>query len=156
MRALPGPGPPLPTTVPAMATRVLDVDPDRAFRLVATLGGHGRWIPLTHVAAPPGPARTGDVVLARTAGVFVDRMQVLSADPPRELVLRKLGPVLLGTSTITVAPAPGGRSLVTWTYDAHLRGTLPASGVLNPALEAMAALAMWRMARWVRRTRPAG
>ncbi|QDB78260.1 hypothetical protein FHE66_05260 [Georgenia sp. 311] len=139
-----------------MASRVLDVPPDRAFRLVATLGRHDRWIPLTHVAAPPGPARTGDVVLARTAGVFVDRMQVARADPPHELVLRKLGPVLLGTSTITVSPAAGGRSRVTWTYDAHLRGPVPAPGVLNPVLEAMAAVAMWRMARWVRRTRPAG
>lgn len=137
-----------------MVARVLDVPPERAFRLVAALGEHGRWIPLTRVTAPSGVPSIGDEVVARSAGVFVDRMQVVGVDPPRELVLRKLGPVLLGTATITVVQVAAGRSRVSWTYDAHLRGPLRASGVLIPVLEAMAGLAMWRMSRWLRRTRP--
>lgn len=137
-----------------MTGRVLDVPPERAFQLVATLREHGRWIPLTRVDAPTGVPRAGDVVVARTAGVFVDRMQVLTVDPPRTLVLRKLGPVLLGTATITVTAASGGRSRVSWTYDARLRGPLPAARLLTPALEGMAAFALARMARWVSRTRP--
>lgn len=137
-----------------MVARVLDVPPERAFRLVAALDQHGRWIPLTRVAAPSGVPDAGDDVVARTAGVFVDRMRVVGVDPPRELVLRKLGPVLLGTARIVVTAVPGGRSRVSWAYDARLRGPVPASRVLNPVLEAMAGLAMWRMGRWVRRTRP--
>ncbi len=141
-------------TVQRMVTRTLDLPPDQAFRLVAALGEHGRWIPLTRVTTPAGPTREGDIVVARSAGLFVDRMQVVRLDPPRTLVLRKLGPVLLGTATITVAPgAHRGEASVSWVYDARLRGPLPASAVLDPALEAMAALALWRMARWVGRMR---
>ncbi len=138
-----------------MAVRVLDLPPERAFRLVTALDQHGRWVPLTRVTAPSGLPRDGDVVVARTGGLFVDRMRVERVAPPHELVLAKLGPVLLGRATITVTPADGDRARVSWTYDARLRGPLPARSLLGRLLEAMAALAMWRMARWARRTRPA-
>lgn len=137
-----------------MAARVLDVPPERAYRLVAALHQHGRWVPLTRVDARRGVPHPGDLVEARTAGVFLDRMRVLRVEPPHLLVLAKLGPVLLGTATITVTPAPGGCARVTWDYDARLRGPLPAAALVGPLLEAMAALALWRMARWLRRTRP--
>ena len=138
-----------------MASRILALPPEQAFRLVATLRAHGRWVPLTRVSAPTGLAQPGDEVVARTAVVLVDRMSVLEADPPRRLVLCKRGPVLVGTATITVAPVDT-RSRVSWSYAAHLRGPLPArltGPVLDRALDAMAALVLWRMARAVHRSR---
>lgn len=138
-----------------MATRAFDLPPEQAFRLVATLRAHGRWIPLTHLRAPQGVPRAGDVVVARTAGVFLDRMRVVEVDPPRRLVLDKHGPVLLGRVTLTVTPLGSG-SRVAWTYAAHLRGPLPRSvsgPVLDRALDGMARLALWRMGRAVHRSR---
>ncbi|MEE6281413.1 SRPBCC family protein [Georgenia sp. MJ170] len=140
-----------------MAGRELDLTPEQAFRLVAAVGEHGRWVPFTRVSVPAPEPRAGDLVVARTAGLFVDRMRVVMVAPPRRLVLAKVGPVLLGSATITVTPA-GTRARVSWTYDARLRGPLPAAltgPALNHALDAMAALALWRMDRWVRHTRPA-
>lgn len=141
-----------------MVNRVFDLPPTDAFRLVAALAEHGRWIPFTRVAARPGIPRVGDVVVARSAGLFVDRMRVTDLAAPHRISLRKLGPVLLGAVEITVEPR-GERARVRWDYDVHLRGPLPLSvtrPVLGPVLDVMAAVALWRMARWVERTRPSG
>ena len=140
-----------------MATRVLDIPSEVAYALVTAVRHHGRWIPLTRMSAPAGPLEVGDVVVARTAGVFLDRMRVVRADPPHLLTMVKTGPVLLGEVSIAVRPLGPRRAVVDWREDGvHLRGPLPhrwTARLLRPALEAMTALALWRIGRSVRRHR---
>ncbi|WP_413451320.1 SRPBCC family protein [Georgenia phoenicis] len=138
-----------------MASRTLDLPPEWAYAVVTAARHHGRWIPLTRVSAPARALREGDEVVGRSALALVDRMRVTRADPPHELRLVKTGPVLLGEVVITVRPAGPGRSVVDWAEDGvHLRGPLPrrlTGALLRPSLEAMTALALWRIDRSVRR-----
>ncbi len=139
-----------------MGHRVLDLPPEWAFALVTAVRHHGRWIPFTRVDAPARPLEVGDVVVGRTAGVLVDRMRVTHVDPPHELRLVKVGPVLLGEVAIVVAPAGPGRARVRWTEDVYVRGPLPrrlTATLVHPMLTAMTTLALWRMDRAVRRRR---
>lgn len=140
-----------------MTSRTLDLPQEWAYAVVTAAHHHGRWIPLTTVEAPRRPLREGDEVVGRSALVLVDRMRVSRSDAPHELRLVKTGPLLLGEVVITVAPQGPHRSLVTWTEDdVHLRGPLPhrlTAALLRPSLEGMTALALWRIARSVRRQR---
>lgn len=140
-----------------MATRVLDLPPELAYAVVTAVRYHGRWIPFTRVSAPRRPLRVGDDVVGRTAGVLIDRMSVVHADPPRELRLVKTGPLLLGEVVIAVTAEGAGHAVVSWTEDdVHLRGPLSrrlTGALLRPALEGMTALALWRISRSVRRHR---
>lgn len=143
-----------------MASRTLDLPPEWAYAVVTAARHHGRWIPLTRVEAPARPLREGDEIVGRSALLLVDRMRVTRADPPRELRLVKTGPLLLGEVTITVRSAGQGRAVVDWAENGvHLRGPLPrrlTAALLRPSLEAMTALALWRIDRSVRRRRAAG
>ncbi len=147
---------PVPRTVSAM-DRVLPADVDDAFALLADLRGHDRWIPLTTVAAPSRLPHVGDVVEARTAGFFVDRMRVLEVDPPRLLRLAKIGPVLFGEASIEVVPLTAGTCRVRWSEHVHLRGPLPrvTEVLLRPVLAVMTWLALRTVERWLRAQRPA-
>src|SRR5690625_4526187 len=140
-----------------MARRTLELPQQWAYAVVTAVRHHSLWIPLTTVDAPRRPLREGDVVVGRTAGAFLDRMRVTRADPPRELRLVKTGPLLLGEVVITVEARGPSRALVTWTEDdVHLRGPVPPAllrPVLGPLLDGMTALALWRIARSVRRHR---
>lgn len=130
--------------------RILPVPVDEAFALLSDVRAHGRWIPLTRVQAPSRPLRPGDRVSALTAGIFRDRMVVTDVIDGRLLSLRKTGPVLEGTTTIAVTPRGADATVVQWTYDAHLAGPLPrrlTATLVTAALEAMAAMVLWRMAR---------
>ncbi|MFC4553979.1 hypothetical protein [Georgenia faecalis] len=69
-------------------------------------------------------------------------------------VLRKDGPVLLGSATVVVTPVGTRAARVRWTEDVWLRGPLPrrvTRAVLAPLLDAMVGLALWRMDRSLRR-----
>ncbi|WP_152192255.1 SRPBCC family protein [Georgenia satyanarayanai] len=140
-----------------MASRTLDLPQDWAYAVVTAVRHHGRWIPLTRVDAPARALRAGDDVVGRSALVLVDRMRVTHADAPRELRLVKTGPLLLGEVTITVRPDGPSRAVVDWVEEGvHLRGPLPrrlTAALLRPSLEAMTALALWRIHRSVRRER---
>ncbi|MEE6296912.1 hypothetical protein, partial [Georgenia wangjunii] len=65
-------------------------------------------------------------------------------------VLRKSGPLLLGVARITVHGVDDSRARVRWDEDVWLRGPVPRAVtrvVLAPFLDAMGALALWRIAR---------
>lgn len=138
--------------------RIIPAPADETFTLLADLRGHHRWIPLTTTDAPPPPARPGDALNALTAGVFPDRMRVEEVRPPSDddgpgvLVVRKLGPVLLGRVEITVASLGPGSCEVDWREDVWLRGPLPRRLTripLTPVLEGMTALALRRVERYL-------
>lgn len=143
-----------------MSARTLPLPAEAAFALVTDLSRHGEWIPLTRMDVPRRPLRVGDAVVATTARVLVDRMTVVRLDPPLGgddgvAVLRKNGPLLLGAARITVRSAGPGRARVVWDEDVWLRGPLPrglSRGLLAPFLDAMGALALWRIGRSVRRS----
>ncbi|WP_127573467.1 SRPBCC family protein [Georgenia faecalis] len=159
--------------------RVLPLPADEAFALVTDFARHGEWIPLTRMSVPAGGARPGDAVVARSAVVLLDRMTLERLDPPSVVpgaggpggataggvgrapgtadgvaVLRKAGPVLLGSATVVVTPVGTRAARVRWTEDVWLRGPLPrrvTRAVLAPLLDAMVGLALWRMDRSLRR-----
>ena len=136
----------------ARASRLLPLDAERAWDLVADARHHTRWVPLTRVdltrpsedAAGPGWSRwpggtfpqVGDEILAvsgptarRGGPGLVDRMRIERYERPLGAVpgvavFQKLGPVLLGTARIQVE-AVGSSSRVTWTETVHLRGLPP-------------------------------
>jgi hypothetical protein len=96
------------------------------------------------------------VLIALTAGVFPDRMRVEEIRPPSGdgapgmLVVRKLGPVLLGRVEITVEPLGPDASTVDWREDVWLRGPLPrrlTRLLLAVPLDVMTALALRRVER---------
>jgi hypothetical protein len=133
----------------------VDLDAAHAFALVADFATHERWIPLTTISVPSRPLVEGDEIVARSAGFFVDRMEIVELTPPTGNVpgvmrVRKVGPVLLGDAVITVLPIGPDSSVVRWDEDVWLAGPLPISltrAVLTSALSAMLAFA----ARGIRR-----
>lgn len=168
----------------ARVARVLPLDADAAWRLVADARHHARWVPLTRVelrrergtswAWEPRPddsaPAAGDVVVAvsgptarRGGGGLVDRMRVERFEPPLGQVpgvalFVKHGPVLLGTARIEVAALGPGRARVTWSEQVHLRGLPPGltRGVAAVLLDGMLALVLRRAAREAATQRSAG
>lgn len=126
-----------------------------AFTLVRDFRVHQRWIPLTRIEAPIGPAEVGDAVVAVSAGFFPDRMRVTGLTAPGELTpgavtVTKDGPVLRGSSTITLTPIGPEKTVVAWEEDVWLAGPLPARltrALLAPAFAAMLGHALHRMRR---------
>jgi len=165
----------------ARASRLLPLEPQRAWDLVADARHHTRWVPLTRVdltrrttAGPAGPGwerwpdgsppQVGDRILAvsgptarRGGPGVVDRMRIERFESPLGAVpgvavFRKLGPVLLGAARIEVEAA-GTSSRVTWTETVHLRGLPPAATRWLGALlvDRMLTLVLDRAAREARR-----
>jgi hypothetical protein len=156
-------------TAAASVSRVLDLPARRAWDLVADPRHHTRWIPLTRITVVGLPLAVGSLVRAvsgplarRGVPGFPDtmRVDVLRAPGrgrPGEAVFTKVGPLLLGSARIHVAPLQGGRSRVTWTEDVHLAGPLPravTAALLTPVLDAMLRYALHRVARDVRAGAP--
>lgn len=160
-------------------SRVLPLDADRAWDLVADARHHTRWVPLTRVDLhrpgttgpgwqrwPDGSApQVGDEILA-VSGPFarqgapglVDRMRIERFEQPLGAVpgvavFVKLGPVLLGTARIEVEAAGAGTARVSWSEQVHLRGLPPRAtrwlGAL--LLDVMLRLVMTRADREARR-----
>jgi hypothetical protein len=162
-------------TLWARASRVLPLDVEHAWDLVADARHHARWVPLTRVdlTRPAGGTGTagerrsdgaapevGDVIravsgpTARRGGPgLVDRMRIERYERPLGAVpgvavFQKLGPVLLGTARIEVEAA-GSSARVTWSESVHLRGLPPGAtrwlGAL--LLDAMLRVVLERAAR---------
>lgn len=145
------------------ATVVLPLAAADAWRLVADVRHHARWIPLTRITAPAGPPGLGDRVTAvsgpfpgRRAPRVVDRMRIDRWEPPTASapgVARyvKQGPVLGGDATIEVEAVGPGRARVRWSERVHLVGPFPraSAAVLAPVLALMLRLALRRVVREV-------
>ncbi|ACQ79149.1 hypothetical protein Bcav_0888 [Beutenbergia cavernae DSM 12333] len=145
--------------MPAAVSRVLALPPADAFALVTDLPRHDRWIPFTRVQGPRRP-HPGARYSALSLGVLRDRMELTVWREPDDDAVGvatyvKHGPVLLGTSTLTVRPhgtdAAPSSSLVTWSYDAWLAVLPPRATrrATSASGRAMAALALARMGRAV-------
>ena len=145
-----------------VVTRILPVSAVAAWDLLLEGRNHERWIPLTRIDLPDGPLRLGARFEA-TSGPFarrgapglldrmrLDRFSPPTADRPGEALFTKLGPVLLGDSTVRVADAGPGRARVTWSERVVLAGPVPAGPVLAPVLGLMLRLALLRIARDLR------
>ena len=111
----------------------LPISAERAWALVTDVRNHPRWVPWTRVDAA-GNLGVGDVVSTAVGprswgGGMVDRMRVERLDPPSPgatepadgvVVLRRLGPALLGSREIHVRPTGPTTCRVTWAEQAHL------------------------------------
>ena len=104
-------------------TRLVELDAKRLFAVVSDVRFHSRWVPFTLVRAPKGRIQVGESFTAVTLGLR-DKM-TLTAIKDGVAHFRKDGPVLLGTSEISVQPVAEGVARVTWSYDATLAGPLP-------------------------------
>lgn len=99
-------------------------------------------VPLTRITVTPNgfTARTAIGPVG-----FDDPMEVTLWDPPRRVVLHKLGRVVRGDATITVEPQGPG-SVVTWSEDVTVVGVPRwADPVLRRALRAMIRLVLRRV-----------
>jgi len=146
--------------------RTLPLPVWEAWLLLADPRHHARWIPLTRIAVRGLPLAVGSLVTA-TSGPLArlgvpglpDRMRIDRFEPPTAsaagvAAFTKLGPVLLGTAEVRVAPIDDGSSRATWVEDVYLAGPLPASltrRLLAPTLAAMVRFALWRAAREITR-----
>jgi len=154
-----------PAVRPAVAiSRTLPLPAADAWDLLADPRHHSRWIPLTRVEVSGPPLAVGWRIVA-TSGPFArrgapglpDRMRLDRVEPPTSsaegvAVFTKLGPLLLGTAEVRVAPRGDRASLTTWVEDVYLAGPLPPAltrRLLAPVLAGMVRLALWRAAREV-------
>lgn len=99
-------------------------------------------VPLTRIIVTPVgfTARTGIGPVG-----FDDPMEVTLWDPPRRVVLHKLGRVVRGDATITVGPSGSG-SVVTWDEDVSVIGVPRLfDPILRRALAAMISLVLRRL-----------
>ncbi|MFF8814822.1 SRPBCC family protein [Streptomyces pactum] len=103
--------------------------PAEAWRRVTDWPRHSAHVPLTRLSTePPGPTRTGTVVLARTGRGrlgFDDPMEVVRWEPPGpdgtgRCRLVKRGRVVVGWAEIEVRP-DGAGSVVSWREEARVR-----------------------------------
>ncbi|MBC7552032.1 MAG: SRPBCC family protein [Cellulomonas sp.] len=149
---------------PLAISRTFPLAAADAWDLLADPRHHPRWIPLTRVEVQGSPLAVGWRVVA-TSGPFArrgapgvrDRMRLDFVVPPTTsaqgvAVFTKLGPLLLGTAEVRVAPRGDRASIVTWVEDVYLAGPLPPAltrRVLAPVLAGMVRLALWRAAREV-------
>lgn len=159
----------------ARVERLLPLDAEEAWELVADARHHTRWVPLTRVALGPAGGgtpswsaradgdlpRVGDVIQAvsgpfarRGAPGLVDRMRIERFEPPLGAVpgvavFVKLGPVLLGSARIEVEGVGPRSSRVTWTEGIHLRGLPRAATAWAGAIgvQAMLVLTLGRASR---------
>lgn len=119
---------------------VTALSPADAFARVTDWRRHR--VPLTRITVTPRgfTARTGVGPLG-----FDDPMEVTLWDPPRRVVLHKLGRVVRGDATITVEPQGPG-SAVTWSEEVTVIGVPRwADPVVRPALTAMIRLVLRRL-----------
>jgi hypothetical protein len=128
--------------------------------VVGNLRRHVELIPLTRMEAPDRETRVGDLIVARSAVVVVDRMVTTSVrsvgdaatDPGwgRWATFEKLGPVLLGTAHLVVRADGHHRCLVVWAEDVRFARGAPGLGaLLDLSLTLMSDLALRRLAHAV-------
>jgi hypothetical protein len=122
--------------VPEIAASVdVAVPAQRAWDALTDWDGQRRWVLATRVA--PTPAG----IVAVTAGVLRDPMEITTWDPPRRCEVRHTGPVVRGCAVFDVVALGPDRCRVTWAE------WLPGPAVLAAAVP----LVRWGLARSLRR-----
>ncbi|WP_277209397.1 SRPBCC family protein [Isoptericola croceus] len=152
-------------------SRIVPVDAETAFDRVSDPRNHPRWIPLTRFEGDPPAAPAPGVAFTMISGPgarggrsgLVDRMTTVEHVPPSTAhgtlgrsVVRKAGPVLLGTAGLDVVPVDEHRARVVWWEEAYLAGPWPRRAnelAVGLVLRGMLALALWRFGREVARRR---
>ena len=107
----------------------------RAWDVLTDWAGQRRWVPATHVTRVPGG------IVAVTAGVLRDPMEITVWDPPRRCEVRHTGPIVRGHAVFDVVPLGPERCRVTWAE------WLPGPAVLAAAVP----IVRWGLARSLRR-----
>jgi hypothetical protein len=139
------------------ASRLVDLDPRAAWSALSDLRGQSHWMPLTDVRliGKPGvgariEAFTGLWPQRRVFG-YLDTMTVTAWVPPSRIEVLHDGALLKGPGVLSVEPADGGGTLVTWTDDVELPGGRLgelAWAVVRPAAQVLFGVALGRFARW--------
>lgn len=135
------------------ASRVLALDAHTAFRRLTALANHERLIPFTTIEAPNRAPRSGDTIVATSLGVLRDVMIITDFQPPTAhhagwATYAKLGPLLLGSSTITVTPLAPTSCHVAWLEEVRFAAPFAfLSRPATPLLHAMTSLALRRFAQ---------
>ncbi|MGL5866590.1 MAG: SRPBCC family protein [Dermatophilaceae bacterium] len=120
--------------------RTTRLAPVVAWATMTDLAEHTRHVPLTSVQMPPSGLRLGAEVAAVTRCgplAVADTMLVTVLDPGRRLRLVKTGRPVRGWAEITVEPADGEGSRVTWREELWLPGLRWATRPLGDRLGAV-------------------
>lgn len=141
-------------------TTSLPISAERAWDLVTDVRNHARWLPWTRVDARGG-LTIGETFSAASGptswgGGLTDRMQVDRLDPPSPpghdadgdeavLLLRRLGPTLLGSREIRIRPTGPTSCRLSWVERAYVR-RLPRP-LTAPLLWPVLAATSWRARR---------
>ncbi|HLZ37765.1 MAG TPA: SRPBCC family protein [Mycobacteriales bacterium] len=117
------------------ATVDVAVPAERAWEVLTDWAGQRRWVLATRVTPVPGG------LVAVTAGVVRDPMEITVWDPPRRCEVRHTGSVVRGHGVFDVSPLSPDRCRITW-----------AEWLPGPAaLAAVVPVVRWGLARSLRR-----
>lgn len=142
--------------VTSVASRTIDLPVQVCFDRLTALRNHERLIPLTTIAAPQRRPRVGDVVIATSALVLKDTMELVRYEPPASdavgrAVWIKRGPVLLGEAEIIVSRLSETACRVDWIErDIRITGLPLTTHPLTALIGVMTRLALARFDRLVR------
>jgi hypothetical protein len=142
--------------VTSVASRTIALPVEVCFDRLTALRNHERLIPLTTIEAPDRRPVPGDVVVATTAGVIKDTMELVRYERPGpdgvgRAAWVKLGPALHGEAEIVVTHVDESTCRVDWLErDIHFPGLRLTTRPLTAALGVMTKLALARFDRLVR------
>ncbi len=143
--------------VQSVARQVIDLPAERAFDRLTATKNHERLIPLTTIATPDRRPQVGDLTVAVSAGILVDRMVLTVLTPPTATAPGrarwvKLGPVLHGEAEVRVSALGPRRCVVEWVEEDIRLAALPDALTVRPftaAVALMTRFALLRLARLV-------
>jgi uncharacterized protein YndB with AHSA1/START domain len=136
-----------------------EAGPERVFAVLTDWPRHREWMFLTRAEVTAGDGRGAGSRLAAFTGLgrlgFLDTMEIVSFDPPRQVGVRHTGRLVRGTGTFQVLPRAGG-STITW--EERLDPPFGPAGRLALFLARPAAVAFFRLSlrRLARLAGPAG
>lgn len=142
--------------VTSVASRTIALPVETCFDRLTALRNHERLIPLTRIDAPDRRPEVGDVVVATTAGLIKDTMELVRYERPGSdgvgrAAWVKLGPALHGEAEIVVTRLSEHTCRVDWLERDIRFPWLPQStGPLTASLGVMARLALARFVRLLR------
>lgn len=140
--------------VTSVASRTIGLPAAVVFDRLTALRNHERLIPLTKVEAPGRRPEVGDVMVATTARLLRDTMELVRYEMSHDVgraVWVKQGPVLLGEAEIVVTSLGEQTCRVDWVErDVRIVGLPWTVRPITVLLGAMTRLALARFDRLVR------